>query len=132
MSKPRSFVSEGFAAFFATIERELSDEYFSILAHHLVQLNFRQGVLISAELEKGNKGSNYILRKPNDKQTWLKRIFVKRQAVYSYTIADRDESGAKALSELRDRALNLVANALAQSTDHILSYFNMLRSELAF
>ena len=52
--------------------------------------------------------------------------------MYSYTIADRDESGAKALSELRDRGLNLVANALAQSTDHILSYFNMLRSELAF
>ena len=45
---------------------------------------------------------------------------------------DRDESGARALSELRDRGINLVANALAQSADHILSFFNMLRIELAF
>jgi len=33
---------------------------------------------------------------------------------------------------LRDRGLNLVANALAQSTEHILSFFEMLRTELAF
>jgi hypothetical protein len=44
----------------------------------------------------------------------------------------RDESGAKALSELNNRGVNLVANALAKSTDHILSFFNMLRAELAF
>jgi DNA mismatch repair ATPase MutS len=36
------------------------------------------------------------------------------------------------LSELRDQGVNLVANALAQSTDHILSFFQMLRTELAF
>ena len=39
----QEFLSEGFAAFFATIERELSDEYFSILAHHLVQLYSARG-----------------------------------------------------------------------------------------
>jgi DNA mismatch repair ATPase MutS len=44
----------------------------------------------------------------------------------------RDESGARALSELNDRGINLVANALAQSTDHILSFFTTLRTELAF
>jgi DNA mismatch repair ATPase MutS len=36
------------------------------------------------------------------------------------------------LSELRGRGINLAASALAQSTDHILSFFNMLRAELAF
>lgn len=30
------------------------------------------------------------------------------------------------------RGINLVANALAQSTDHILSFFQMLRTKLAF
>jgi DNA mismatch repair ATPase MutS len=33
---------------------------------------------------------------------------------------------------LKDRGIHLVANALAQSTDHIISFFNMLRIELAF
>lgn len=47
-------------------------------------------------------------------------------------IADRDEAGVRALSELRDRGSNLTANALAQSTDRILSFFKLLRTELAF
>jgi len=33
---------------------------------------------------------------------------------------------------LRARGVNLAANALAQSADHILNFFSMLRSELAF
>ena len=33
---------------------------------------------------------------------------------------------------MRHRGINLVANALAQSTDHILSFFHLLRTELAF
>ena len=56
----------------------------------------------------------------------------KNRPSYTFNIHPRDESGARALSELRDRGINLVANALAQSTDHILSFFNMLRTELAF
>ncbi len=36
------------------------------------------------------------------------------------------------MSELKDRGINLAANALAQSADHILSFFTMLRTELGF
>lgn len=127
------FESEGFTAFFAMLKKELGDEYFDSVQNHLRELKFKSGVLISAELGKGNKGINYILRKPQDKkQSWINRIFAKKPPVYTYTIADRDESGARALSELNDRGINLVANALAQSNDHILSFFNILRTELAF
>lgn len=127
------FESEGFAALFATLKKELSDEYFAIVQNHLKELEFRKGVLISAELGSGNVGTNYVLRKPQDKQqSWLRRIFAKNLFVYTYRLDDRDESGAKALSELRNRGTNLVANALAQSTDHILSFFRLLRTELAF
>ena len=62
----------------------------------------------------------------------MNRILAQARPVYSFHLHPRDESGARALSELRDRGVNLVANALAQSTDHILSFFNMLRTELAF
>src|SRR5579883_3146599 len=51
---------------------------------------------------------------------------------YTFRLHPRDEAGARALSELEDEGLNLVANALAQATDHILSFFQMLRTELAF
>ncbi|QGP93802.1 DNA mismatch repair protein MutS [Neomoorella glycerini] len=127
------FESDGFTAFFAMLNKELSDEYFACIQNHLKELKFREGVLISAELGKGNKGINYILRKPQDKkQSWIERVFTKKAPVYTFYIADRDESGARALSELKDRGINLVANALAQSNDHILSFFNVLRTELAF
>jgi len=142
------FESEGFTAFFAMLKKELGDEYFANVQNRLSELKFREGVLISAELGKGNKCANYILRKLQDKkQSWMKRIFARFRRVicnclhipfsekppgFTFYIHPRDESGARALSELKDRGINLVANALAQSTDHILSFFNMLRTELAF
>ena len=128
-----TFESEGFTAFFAMLNKELGDDYFARVQHHLKELKFRDGVLMSAELGKGNQGTNYILRKPPDKkQGWLEQLFAEKPLTYSFSIDDRDESGARTLSALKDRGINLVANALAQSTDHILSFFTMLRTELAF
>jgi len=127
------FESEGFTAFFAMIKKELDNEYFASVQNHLRELKFRDGVLISAELGKGNEGTDYILRKPQDKkQSWMKRVFAKKPPVYTFYIHPRDESGARALSELKERGINLVANTLAQSADHIDSFFKMLRIELAF
>jgi hypothetical protein len=127
------FESEGFAAFFALLKAELADEYFASIQGHLKELKFREGVLVSAELGQGNEGTNYVLRKSLGKKPgWIQRLFAPRPPAYSFRISDRDEAGARALSELRDRGINLVANALAQSADHILSFFVMLRTELAF
>ena len=127
------FESEGFTAFFAMIKKEFDDEYFASVQDHLRELKFRDGVLISAELGKGNEGAKYVLRKIKEKkQSWMKRIFAKKPQVYTFSIHPRDEGGARALSELKDRGINLVANALAQSADHIDSFLKMLRFELAF
>jgi DNA mismatch repair ATPase MutS len=127
------FESEGFRTFFAMLRMELADDYFAIIKDHLRRLKFRGGVLVSAELGKGNKAKNYVLRKPNPQEgSWISKIIEQRPPVYTFHLDPRDESGAKALSDLKDRGINLVANALAQSTDHILSFFTMLRTELAF
>ena len=135
------FESEGFTAFFAMLNKELADEYLARVQDHLKELKFRSGVLISAQLGSGNKGVNYVLRKlQEDKRSWLERIFqdlrerffARKPPALTLRIAERDESGARALSELRDRGINLVGDALARSTDHILSFFELLRAELAF
>jgi hypothetical protein len=115
------FESEGFTVFFAMLKKELGEEYFASVLKHLKELKFRDGVLISAELGKGNKGTNYVLRKPQDRKVdWMKRFLEQKPPVYTFHLHPRDESGAKALSELNDHGINLVANALAQSADHIL------------
>ena len=127
------FESEGFHRFFAMIQQELSEDYFSVVENHLKELRFRKGVLLSAELGRGNEGTNHVLRKTNTpSQKWLKRVLSKKSPVYSFTLAPRDDHGARALGDLRDRGINLVANAVAQSADHIDSFLTTLRLELAF
>ena len=127
------FESKGFTALFARLREEFSDEYFARIETHLTDLKFRQGVLLSAALGEGNGGTDYVLRQmPDERRSWLDRLLHRGTPDYTFYIDARDEAGARALSELRDRGINLVANALAQSTDHILSFFDMLCTELAF
>ena len=52
--------------------------------------------------------------------------------VLEFSLDPRDEPGTRALEELRSRGISLVATALAQSADHVRSFFDMLRAELAF
>lgn len=131
-SRAGSFTSEGFTRFFWMLQGELSDEYFSIIERHLRTLAFKDGALISAQLGSGNKGINYVLRRPHaDRRNWLKRLIEKPEG-YTFVLHRRDEGGVHALSALNDRGVNLAANALARSTDHVLSFFEMLRAELAF
>jgi hypothetical protein len=73
------FESEGFRAFFVMLNRELSDDYFARVQQHLRALKFPHGVLISAELGQGNKGTRYLLRQPPDrKQNWVERLLAER------------------------------------------------------
>jgi len=127
------FRSDGLSTLFATLRRELDDEYFEEISHHLKQLRFRAGVLISAELDRDNSGINFVLREPADAQrTWKERLGISPRSTYSFTLPPRDEAGGQILSDLTSRGVNLVANAAAQSADHLRSYFTMLRAELGF
>ncbi|KPL84586.1 DNA mismatch repair protein MutS [Thermanaerothrix daxensis] len=127
------FHSEGLTRFFAMLQSELSDEYLSMVKYHLQQLKFPRGVLISAELGMGNEGMNYTLRLPNTKnKNWIKEALSKKSPTFSFTISERDEAGARVLGALRDVGVSSCANALAQAAEHIESFFNMLRTELAF
>jgi DNA mismatch repair ATPase MutS len=126
------FRSEGFTRFFAMLREELSDDYLQSVEDHLRELEFKRGVLESAELAKGNKGRRYTVHRTPE-QRWTDRLpFANRPPGYSFTIPPRDDSGFAALDEIRGKGINLVANAVAQSADHIKSFFAMLRLELAF
>jgi DNA mismatch repair ATPase MutS len=130
--KAGNFRSEGFRRLFAMLREELSDGYLQTVEHHLRALEFKRGLLESAALAKGNKGSRYIVRKLPE-QRWTERLpFGNRSPSYSFTIPPRDENGFKALEEIRGKGINHVANAVAQSADHVKSFFAMLRIELAF
>lgn len=149
------FKSEGFRTLFSLLQKELNDEYFASVQQHLLELKFPDGILLSAELGKGNKGNNYILHKlfvtrktwtqrlfdlfissfslfGDSVYRWIKRLFKIPKDAYSFEISSHDEGGIRALSELKNVGINLVANVLAQSNDHILGFLTMLQTELAF
>ena len=127
------FQSEGLRALVATLQHELDDEYFEEISYHLRQLRFRAGVLISAELDRDNSGIKFVLRTSDDaRRPWKERLGMVPRSSYSFTLAPRDEAGSQILADLEGRGINLVANAAAQSADHIGSYFTMLRAELGF
>jgi hypothetical protein len=135
------FASEGVTGLVATLQEELDDQWFTEVAGHLVRLRFKNGVWLSAQLGAGNRGTAYVLRMPRDVQTsdgsgarkgWKRRVGARAPRAYSFEVHPRDEAGREALARFEDRALNLVANTLAQSTDHILDFFAQLRTEVAF
>ncbi len=51
---------------------------------------------------------------------------------YYFEVDPRDEAGLRALEDIRGAGINHVADAVAQSADHVGSFFVMLRLELAF
>ena len=128
-----AFRSQGLNDLCAVIAQDLPDDYFLLLQEHLARLKFPTGVAMTAELGIGGKSTNYVLRKTGSiKRTWRDFLGLPRPGELTYRLADRDEAGSRALGELKDRGLNLVADALAQSTDHILSFFTLLRWEMGF
>lgn len=126
------FRSAGFTAFFRTVRAELDDGYIDALGRHLKQLRFPGGQLISAELDRDNSPIGYVLRSGSAGRRLRERIGIAPRTVYSFSVHPRDDAGAQALEAMTSRAINHVANAAAQSADHISSFFAMLRAELGF
>jgi hypothetical protein len=123
--------SEGFTRFFAMLTRELADDYLAEIEAQLDELGFRRGTLISARLGPGAKGTGYVLRR-HPEQGWRDRIPGLNKPGYTFYVPERDEAGLRALSDLTSRGLNSTSSALAQSADHVRSFFEMLRAELGF
>ncbi len=134
------FRSEGFVRLFRMLAQELDDAYLARVQEHLSRLEFREGVLLSATLGAGNKGTRYVLRKPRETRqglmqrlhAWVGQVAGAEKTSHVYQVADRDEAGLQALAELRSRGVALIASSLGQSADHILGFFILLRGELGF
>lgn len=128
------FESEGFRALFSTLKEELSEEYLASVQSLLGGLESSDGALIKAQLGRGNKGTGYALcKQPDKRQGRMGRVFGKGEGrQYTFSLDVNDETGAQMLWELRDRGINEIANTLAQSSRHVLGFFDSLRTELAF
>lgn len=127
------FSSTGFQTLFTSLVTELSDTYLDEVREHVRELKFKDGTLMSAELDAGGSGRNYTLRDPRQhRRGWLGRLGVGAAKTYSFDIPPRDEAGFEALTELLNRGTNSIVDEVGQAADHIATFFTSLRVELAF
>ena len=127
------FESDGFRHFFAMLQSELDDDYLAIVASQLEALQFKHGMLVGASLGAGNKGSAYALKETPAPGNWLERILPgNRPEEFGFRIDAHDQAGHTALSELRDRGVETLANTVSRAGEHMLDFFRQLRTELAF
>jgi len=124
--------SPGLRRLFAEMEAELDDAFLDTVDMHLRRLRKRDEVVLTAALGPGTRGGEYVLRRRVHPRTWRERIRVGEPGSYTYQVAPRDEAGSRMLGDIRTRGLALAANATARSSDHVVSFFTQLRSELAF
>jgi hypothetical protein len=127
------FTSSGFRQFFATLERDLDDAYLAAARADLDNLTFHNGLLLSAQVGEGGKAIGTMLRKPQPRDlNWMRRILTPGGRSFTYQLHPRDDAGARAFSELQDRGLSLISDAIYQSAEHVLGFIKALRAELAF
>ncbi len=126
------FHSAGFKTFFTRVQQTLDDAFFQDAEEHLKQLKSNSGTLLTVTLGRGAEAAGYQLRRPDAGQNRFKQLFSNRMKSCSFRLPPRDNAGARILGEIRDRGVNQVANALAQSADHVDEFFGTLRNELAF
>ncbi len=132
-SRASEFLSEGFSQFFARMRRDLDDSYFPGVERRLEELKFRNGIRIQADLGPGNRLIRYrACRAEGRRPPWWRRLVGPKQAEFTFLIHERDESSFRALTEIRDQALQAAADTMSLSCGHLLAFFNRLRAELAF
>ena len=127
------FKSTAFSALFIMLRNELGDAYLATIEQYLSDMKFRNGTLLTAELGENNEGTNYTLARPPKREpNWFRRMLTKAPPGYTFRLDPRDEAGARIVSSLRQRGISRIAVTLAQSADHVLSFFKTMRTELAF
>jgi DNA mismatch repair ATPase MutS len=115
------------------LQAELDDTFFTEVDEHLKTLRFHHGLLISARLGLGFKAARFVVRRPHpEHRSWRERLLPSLHNPYSVLIPERDDAGFRALGDIRAHGVNVISGALGQVVDHVLSFFAMLRTELAF
>jgi len=127
------FTSQGFRQFFGTLARDLDDAYLEAAGTDLNNLTFRKGILLSAQVGDGGKGVGTMLRKPQPRDlSWLRAVLSPGARSFTLQLNPRDEAGAQAFGELKNRGVSLISDAIYQSAVHVVGFLVALRAELAF
>jgi hypothetical protein len=123
--------SSAFVRLSSLVLSEFDDAYLKLLKEHLDELRLESSLWMSAQLGRANKGTGYVLQRAPARGR-RERLSRRGQTGYSFKVRDDDDKGLRALDELKARGIIVVANTIARSVENVVTFFNSLRSELAF
>ena len=131
-STRRSSESDGFGRLFASFARSSTTSTSRTVDDHLQELSFQRGALISARARPRQQG--HRLRPAQAARAELARAADARpgRAATASPSPPATSTAPARSASCAAKGINKAANALAQSTDHVLSFFTMLRAELGF
>ena len=125
--------SPGLSALYGRLVQELDATYLDEVDAMLSQLRFPGGMVARAVVtQEAMVGSLELLAPRTGRRTWRETLGVGTQGRFRFTLAERDDAGARALSDLRDDALFDVATVLAEAAHHVKSFFRQLQWETGF
>ena len=122
-----NFASEGLQNLSRLLSQELSDAYLEELRGLRPDIANRKEMLISARFGPFLQGVSYVRRRPNQKTFHLPW-----KRVPSSFLPVRGTEELVDLSHRQDRAINEVANTMAQASDNVEAFTRQLQMELAF
>jgi len=124
--------SAGWRGLLSTVRTELDDDYLDVLHDEVEHLRLEDGVVHSAGISPTGLTVDPVLRRPRPENHHLLSKNPLHRPTLSWTVPDRDQAGARAFGELRDRVLLPVATTALHATEHVQAFFAALRTELAF
>ncbi len=120
------FDSAGFTDLVATVAAELDDRYLDTLDAQLAAMDFDHGVHLSAGLDADNRVTDLVLHDP------VHRRRFGRRTGRTFRVIEEPDPEFDPLTRLRGRAIRVVADVVAEATDHVQDFFHTLRAELSF
>ena len=123
------FKSTGFLGLFRSLLEELTDEYLESIRRELEGQNLVDGVFFSAGLNEALETVDYVMHR---REKPIKDLHIFKGQLYRLGKEANDDKDGSDITARQERAVNRVANALAQSAEYLASFFDLLRKELAF
>lgn len=136
-----SVESEGLLDLVSTLEERFHGARIQEMQELVDRLARQSGALISVDLGLGSRESEYVLRERKWRRRGAfeslfrrirRRFFGRRNSAYRFRVDARDQGSNEALVHFQRRAMSPVANTLARTSEHLLTFLDTLRVQLAF
>lgn len=124
--------SPGLRQLYRRLMDDLDSDYLQQVRTLLGQLSFPAGVTARTGIGADGMLGSFEVLAPGGRRPWWEVLGFRPPGRLHFTLAERDEAGARALGDLRNDVLHEIAVVAAQANEHVVGFFRQLRWETGF